>query len=154
MSGALGSLAAGLGLLLVAAPPARAQVECGPEWTVLTVARNGAWGLSTARSQGEAITGAVRQCESRSTDHSDCGAEFVAYRIGWSLAILCGDHRVLVAAGDLAEAEAAAHARIATLEQSYAPGLPPCHRLLTVDPAGVLTVDPTAVATAINAPDD
>jgi hypothetical protein len=141
LSGALGALAAGLGLLLIAAPSARGQAESDAEWTVLTVAHNGAWGLSTARSQGEAIAGALRQCQSRSPDPADCGAELVAYRIGWGLAILCGDHRVVVSADDLAAAEAAAYERIAALKQSYASGLPPCRRLVTVDPAGaVMTV--------------
>ena len=152
--GSLRLLAASVGILLVAAPQALAQAASDPEWTVLTVARSGAWGLSSARSQGEAITGAVRQCQSRSSDLDDCGAEFVAYKAGWGLAILCGDHRVLVAAGDLEEAKSAAHERIAALNQSYASGLPPCRRLLTVDPAGVLTVDPVGVAKAVNAPDD
>ena len=47
---------------------------------MLTVARNGAWGLSTARTQGEAIAGALRQCQGRSAEHSDCGPELIAYK--------------------------------------------------------------------------
>ena len=138
-SGALRSLAAGLGLLLVAAPSALAQAGSDPEWTVLTVAHSGAWGLSTARSQGEAIAGALSQCQSRSADPGDCGSEFVAYKVGWAVAILCGDHRVMVSADDLDAAEAAACERIAALKLSWPSGLPPCRRLLTVDPAGVIT---------------
>lgn len=139
LSGALRSLAAGLAILPFAAPSALAQAECEPEWTVLTVAHNGAWGLSTARTQGEAIAGALRQCEARSPDPGDCGAELVAYRVGWALAIRCGDHRIMVSADDLDEAEAAADERIAALKLTYASGLPPCRRLLTVDPAGTVT---------------
>ena len=82
LSGTLCGLAAGLAILLVPAPPAAAQAESDAEWKVVTVARDGAWGLSSARSQGEAIAGAVRQCQSRSGDLGDCGAELVAYRIG------------------------------------------------------------------------
>ena len=52
------------------------------DWTVLTVSRSGAWGLSTARTQGEAIAGALRQCQGRSADLSDCGAELIAYKVG------------------------------------------------------------------------
>jgi hypothetical protein len=137
-------LAAGLAILPVSAPSALAEAGCDAEWTVLTVAHNGAWGLSTARSQGEAIAGALRRCQSRSPDpdpgHGDCGAELVAYRVGWALAILCGDHRVVVSADDLEEAETAAHERIAALKLSYASGLPPCRRLLSVDPAGTVTI--------------
>ena len=72
---------------------------------------------------------------------SDCGAELVAYRIGWALAILCGDHRVLVSAGDLDEAETAADERLATLELFNPSGLPACRRLLTVSPVGGITID-------------
>ena len=139
ISGALRSSAAGLAILLVAAPSARAQAGADSEWTVLTVAHNGAWGLSTARTQGEAIAGALRQCQARSPDPADCGAELVAYKDGWALAILCGDRRVMVSAGDLDEAEAVAYERIAALKLSCPSGLPPCRRLLTVDPAGVVT---------------
>jgi hypothetical protein len=141
LSGALCAAAAGLAILLVPASSARAQGESDPEWKVLTVARNGAWGLSTARFQGDAIAGAVRQCESRSIDHSDCGAELVAYRIGWAVAILCGDHRVLVSAGDLDEVETAAAERLAMLELFNPSGLPACRRLLTVNPVGGITTE-------------
>ena len=126
-------------MLLAAAPSALAQVGPDPEWTVLTVAHNGAWGVSTARSQGEAIAGALRQCQARSPDPADCGAELVAYKVGWALAILCGDRRVVVSAGNLDEAEQAGFERIAALKLACPTGLPPCRRLLTVDPAGVVT---------------
>jgi hypothetical protein len=135
---ALSILIAGLGILWVVAPSARAQSESDPGWTVLTVAHTGTWGLSTARSQGEAIAGAVRQCQLRATDDSDCGAELLAYKIGWSLAILCDDYRVLVSAVSLEEAETVADERIARLRRSQASSLLTCHRLLTVDPAGAV----------------
>src|SRR5262245_20267814 len=99
VAGALCALAASL--LMGAVPRVLAQSESNAEWTVLTVAHNGAWGLSTARSQGEAIARALDQCQSRAADSSDCGAELVAYKLGWSLAILCGEHRVLAAGADL-----------------------------------------------------
>ncbi|MGH8430993.1 MAG: hypothetical protein ACREUF_11370, partial [Solimonas sp.] len=114
-------------------------VEADPEWTVLTVAVNGAWGVSTARRQTEAIAGAVRRCQMRSTDPSDCGAELIAYRTGWALAILCGHHRILVSDGDREEVEAAAYERIAALKQASASSLPRCRRVLTVDPVGTVT---------------
>jgi hypothetical protein len=147
LAGRASAVAAGLTLLAWTAG-ALAQVEPAPEWpepewTVVTVARNGAWGVSTARTQGEAIAGALRQCERKSARQdpgaSDCGAELVAYKVGWSLAMLCGEHRVLVSAATLADAEAAAADRIDALEQLYASPLPPCRRLLMVDPAGSVT---------------
>jgi hypothetical protein len=133
---AIWPLAAAVGVLLGATQSALAQTEADAEWTVLTVARSGAWGLSTARSQGEAIAGALRQCRSRATVDSDCGAELMAYKTGWGLAILCGDHRVMVAGKDLEEAKAVAYTRVAALTQSYGSSLPPCHRLLTIDLEG------------------
>ena len=140
---AIWPLAAAVGVLLGATQSALAQTEADAEWTVLTVARSGAWGLSTARSQGEAIAGALQQCRSRATVDSDCGAELLAYKTGWCLAILCGEHRVMVAGKHLEEAEAVAYARVAALRQSYGSSLPPCHMLLTVDPeGGVMTREP------------
>ena len=154
ISGVLCTLAMGLGLVLDGAPSAlaqsSAQSETDPGWTVLTVAHSGTWGLSTACSQGEAIAGAVRQCQSRAADDSDCGAELLAYKVGWSLAILCDDSRVLVSADSLEEAETAAYERIAALRQSHASSLLACHRLVTVDPAGAVTTGEATVAREMN----
>ena len=87
--------------LLLAAPvlPAAAGKE-PTNWTVLTVARNGAWGIATAPTQGEAIAGAVFRCQAMTADESDCGAELVAFKTGLAVALLCGDHRVIVTAND------------------------------------------------------
>jgi hypothetical protein len=41
-----------------AAPGLSAAAE-EPNWTVLTVARNASWGIASARTQGEAIVGAL-----------------------------------------------------------------------------------------------
>jgi hypothetical protein len=112
-------------------------------WTVLTVARSGAWGLSTARTQGEAIAGALRQCQGRSAEHSDCGAELIAYKVGWALAFLCGDHRVMATAEEWETVEAIASGRIAALRQTHA-DLPRCRHLLTVDPVGAVTAAKTS----------
>ncbi len=150
ISGVLCTLAAGLAVPLDIAPSALAQSEPDPGWTVLTVAHTGTWGLSTAPSQGEAIAGAVRQCQSRAADDSDCGAELLAYKVGWSLAILCDDSRVLVAADSLEEAETVAYEHIAALRQSHGSRLLLCHRLLTVDPAGVVEIGEAPVARRIN----
>ena len=84
LSGALCAVAAGLAILLVPASPVWAQGGSDAEWKVLTVARNGAWGLSTARLQGDAIAGAVHQCELRSADHERLrrGAGRLSDRLG------------------------------------------------------------------------
>jgi hypothetical protein len=130
-------------LLAVASSPALAETGWSDEgWTVLTVARSGAWGLSTARTQGEAIAGALRQCQGRSADHSDCGAELIAYKVGWALAILCGDHRVMATADEWEAVEAIASERIAALGQIHGE-LPSCRHLLTVNPVGAVTAAKT-----------
>jgi len=127
----------------VLSSPALAETGYPDEgWTVLTVARSGAWGLSTARTQGEAIAGALRQCQGRSVDHSDCGAELIAYKVGWALAYLCGDHRVMATAVEWEAVEAIVSERIAALVQIHG-DLPSCRRLLTVDPVGAVSAAKT-----------
>jgi hypothetical protein len=88
--------------LLAALPwpvPLAAQHES--EWTVVTLARDGSWGVGTSDHYGPALASALRKCEAISGGQSDCGAEVTAVKQGWTLGILCGDHRVLVAATDL-----------------------------------------------------
>jgi hypothetical protein len=68
------------------------------EMTVVTMARDGSWGVATAASQGEAIAGAVRDCRARASAPTDCGAQFVTTRGGWVIGYLCGDHKIIVAA--------------------------------------------------------
>jgi hypothetical protein len=134
---------AGCGLLLALAPPALAETGYSDaDWTVLTVSRSGAWGLSTARTQGEAIAGALRQCQARSRELSDCGAVQLHYKVGWAIAMLCGHHRVMVAAPDRESVEALARERIAALGQIHGV-LPSCRHLLTVDDVGAVTAAET-----------
>jgi hypothetical protein len=136
--------AAGCATFLAVASPALAETGFPDEgWTVLTVARSGAWGLSTARTQGKAIAGALRQCQRRSAEHSDCGAVQLHYKVGWAIAMLCGHHRVMVAARDRESVEAIAVERIAALRRIHGE-LPHCRRLLTVDPVGAITTAKTS----------
>jgi hypothetical protein len=67
---------------------------------------------------------------------NDCGSLLSTTRSGWSLAILCGDYNIVVSGPTLVEAEQAALFREIDLHLYYVPDLPPCHRVLTVDPAG------------------
>ena len=140
---ALRAWVAGCAALLAVTSSVLAETRYPDEgWTVLTVARSGAWGLSTARTQGEAIAGALRKCQGRSAEHSDCGAELIAYKSGWALAFLCGDHRVMATADVWKVVEAMASARIAALRQLHGE-LPSSRHLLTVDPVGAVTVAKT-----------
>jgi hypothetical protein len=113
------------------------------DWTAVTLAKDGAWGVATNSSQGAAIATAVRNCKSMSPVANDCGSLLSTIRGGWSLAILCGDYNIVVSRPTLTEAEQAALYREIDLHMFYVPGLPLCRRVLTVDPAGQI-VHPSA----------
>jgi hypothetical protein len=107
-------------------------------WTVLTVARNGNWGIASERTRSEAIAGALGRCQAMTPEESDCGAELVAFRSGSGLALLCGDHRVIVTGNDPEAAGSAAFARLIVLRELYGPGFPACLHLLRIDSNGAL----------------
>ena len=100
-----------LAFLLVLLLPVPLAAQHESEWTVVTLARDGSWGVGTSEYYGPALASALRKCEAMSGGQSDCGAEVTAVRQGWTLGILCGDHRVLVAATDLTTAIMDAQAR-------------------------------------------
>ena len=122
-----------LAVLLLPGPLA-AQHE--QEWTVVTLARDGSWGVGTSEYYGPALASALRKCEAMSDGQSDCGAEVAAVKQGWTLGILCGDHRVLVAATELTTAIMDAQARQMVLRDLYGDGLPSCSCVMWVDPRG------------------
>jgi len=117
--------------------PLAAQHES--EWTVVTLALDGSWGVGTSEHYGPALASALRKCNAMSKAQSDCGAEVTAVRQGWTLGILCGGHRVLVAAPDLATAIREAEARQTYLRDVYGDSLPGCSRVVSVDPQGFAT---------------
>jgi hypothetical protein len=125
--------------LLALLLPASLAAQHESEWTVVTLARDGSWGVGTSEHYGLALASALRKCEAMSVGHSDCGAEVTAVRQGWTLGSLCGDHRVLVAATDLAAAIMEAQARQMSLRDLYGDGLPSCSCILWVDPQGFAT---------------
>jgi hypothetical protein len=127
-----------LAMLLLSPAPAVAQHEA--EWTVVTLARDGSWGTATSELQSRALASALRKCEAMSDGQSDCGAEITSVRNGWTLGILCGDHRILVAATDLVTAIKDAQARELYLWELYRGKLPICECIVTVDPQGFATV--------------
>ena len=120
-------------VLLLPAPLAAQPVS---EWTVVTLALDGSWGVGTTVHYGPALASALRKCEAMSDGQSDCGADVTAVRQGWTLGILCGDHRVLVAATDLTTAILESQARKMFLKELYGDGMPYCSCVLWVDPQG------------------
>jgi hypothetical protein len=123
-----------LAVLLLSPASVAAQHES--EWTVVTLALDGSWGVGTSEYYGPALASALRKCEAMSDGQSDCGAEVTAVRQGWTLGILCGDHRVLVAATDLTTAIMDAQARQIYLRELYGDSLPSCSCVMWVDPRG------------------
>src|SRR5262245_46024246 len=132
------SLAFLLGMLLPGIP---AGMAADDDWTVLTMARDGSWGLGCQASQWQAMAQAIRLCRSMAgaSGAGDCGASIAASRGGWIVANLCGDYKVLATGSTLGEAETEALNREISLQLRFVPDLPPCRRVVTVD-AGRSTI--------------
>src|SRR5262245_4841916 len=116
------------------------------ELTVVTLARDGSWGVATAGSQGPAIAAAIRHCQEMSDTNSDCGAQFITTRDTWAVAKLCGNQKIIVAGETRDVAEQAAIKRETDLRQNHIPDLPTCRRILTVNAHGAAVTE-TAHAT-------
>ena len=123
-------------LLAVVLLPVPLAAQHESEWTVVTLARDGSWGVGTSEYYGPALASALRKCEAMSDGQSDCGAEVTAVRQGWTLGALCGEHRVLVAATELTTAIMDAQARQMFLRDLYGDDLPSCSCVMWVDPRG------------------
>jgi hypothetical protein len=120
--------------------PALAIVPDQGDWTVVTIAPDGAWGSATELSVGEALAKAIANCKAMSGAKIGCGYQSRAIQGGWILATRCGDRNILVAERRLADAERAARERETDLREHYAPDLPRCRRVLTVNPHGGVIV--------------
>jgi hypothetical protein len=130
-----------LALLLGVPDRPRAQPDAADnEWmldhTALTLAPDGRWGAATERYVNQAIAGAIANCKAMSGAQPGCGAHLATIRAGWSLGIYCGSHVIVVAERALADAERMAQRREQDLRANYAPNMPPCVRVVTVDPNG------------------
>jgi hypothetical protein len=107
-------------------------------FTVLTMAPHGAWGAATDLSINAAIARAIANCKLMSAENMGCGAYYTTIRAGWSLGNRCGRENIVVAATDLVEAEQAAANRERELRQVYVRDMPPCVRVVTIDPRGAI----------------
>jgi hypothetical protein len=131
-----------LGALFGAALPAYAfdddRTAASDQWTVLTLASDGAWGTASNFYIGRAIAFAIADCRAMSKRTIGCGAKFVTTRAGWSVAMLCGTETIIAAGKQLADAERAVADREIELRQVYHEDMPPCVRAVTVDPNGAV----------------
>ena len=116
------------------------EIAASEDWmldfTVLTMAPDGAWGVATEPLINRAIAVAIANCKAMSGMELGCGAYSTSIRAGWSLGIRCGRENILVADKDLAEAERRALKREVELRAYYVPDMPECVRVVTVDPSG------------------
>src|SRR5262249_35728117 len=95
----------------------------------------GAWGSATEPSPGQAWprpSATARRCPA---ENRVC-AQSRAIKGGWLLATRCGDTNIVAAEMRLADAERAARERETDLREHYARDLPPCRRVLTINPRG------------------
>lgn len=112
--------------------------EWAHDFTVLTMAPDGAWGTATDPRINRAIFLAIENCKAMSGAKIGCGAYMTTVRGGWSVGIRCGRENIIVADRDLAEAEERARRREADLRERYVPDMPACERVVTVDPNGAI----------------
>jgi hypothetical protein len=116
------------------------EIAASEEWmldfTVLTMAPDGSWGVATEPYINRAIAAAIANCKVMSGTELGCGAYLASVRAGWSLGIRCGRENILVADKDLAEAERRAAKREVDLRAHYVLDMPACVRVVTVDPSG------------------
>ncbi len=113
------------------------------DWTAVTLARSGAWGISTAPMRGAAIAGAIRQCKAMTQVPSDCGAQHIARRGAWIVGLVCGEHKISVAAPTLAEAASAARSRRDDLGAAPDGEVTKCVTVLIVTPTGAFATPHT-----------
>jgi hypothetical protein len=119
-----------------------------PDWTVVTLAQDGSWGVASNGRQPQAIADAIKACRAMAGSSSDCGAQLTAVRGDWVIANLCGDHKVLATGSSLTDAEQQALYREISLQLHYVPDLPPCKRMVTVDPSGAIVRTNLQLSTA------
>jgi hypothetical protein len=108
------ALAATLATSVVATP-----ADADDDWTVLTMAPDGAWGTATDPRINRAILLAISNCKAISQMELGCGAYATTVRAGWSLGIRCGRENIIVADRNLAAAEHRARQREAELRSLY-----------------------------------
>jgi hypothetical protein len=130
------AILAGVTTVPFALPVAHATASQEGNWTVVAMAPDGAWGLATEPSVGQAIAEAIRRCKAMSRAEIGCGAQLRVIRAGWIVAYRCGDENIIAAERSLADAEQAARKREIKLRVSYVRDLPSRRHVLTVDPSG------------------
>jgi hypothetical protein len=110
--------------------------ELDGDWTVLTLAPDGAWGTATEGYFNQAIAKAIWRCRAMSARTLGCGAYSVSIQRGWAIGVRCGDESILATGTILAEAIDRARKRADELRRDYYPEMPGCRTIVTVAPGG------------------
>lgn len=105
-------------------------------WTVLTMASDGAWGAATEEYVNRAIAKAIARCRAMSTRALGCGAYQISVQRSWALGLRCGDRNILTAGATLAEATESARRREEELRRRYHPGMASFRHIVSVAPDG------------------
>jgi hypothetical protein len=103
---------------------------------VLRIRRDVGLGAATEPFINRAIANAIADCKNKYQSKIGCGSQITSIRGGWSIGMRCGNRSIFVAEATLAKAEQAAINRETELRQLYAPDMPPCVRVVSVDPNG------------------
>lgn len=119
--------------------------------TVLTIAPDGGWGAATEQFIYLAIANAVARCKVMSGAKLGCGAHFSSIRAGWTLGLRCGHKTIIVADHDRAEARRLALQQEALLRTEYAPDMPKCIDVVTIDPDGRIMPAPPQIENTVDA---
>lgn len=129
------------GRLALGAPAATMQ---DGDWTVVTMAPDGSWGVASHVAVGSALAKAIWNCKVMSKDKIGCGAQSRAVRAGWIVGLRCGRTNIIEVGRLLSEAERSARNREVELKQVYAPDMPACRRVLAAGPGGAIATTTSA----------
>ena len=106
------------------------------DWTVLTIAPDGAWGTATDTYLNRAIANAIAHCRAASQSTLGCGAIQVSVQRGWALGLRCGRENILGTGATLTEAADRARERELALRKFYQPDMESCRQSVVVAPDG------------------
>jgi hypothetical protein len=131
------SLAALLGMLCLTFDGTPALTITG-HMSVLTMSHEGSWGADTQLSLDDALQNAIASCKKMHGLKIGCGGQVISIENGWLLGMRCGTRSILSSGSTRAEAEAAADRRENNMRREFVPNLPPCRRVVSVDPNGAI----------------
>jgi hypothetical protein len=117
----------------------RLHAGSGADWTVLTMAPDGAWGAATDGYVNQAIATAIMRCRAKSARTLGCGAYMASIQNGWAVGLRCDGESILATGATLVEAATMARRREEQFRLHYQPTLANCRRVVSVSASGVVT---------------